>query len=68
MENGARVYVVSRKAQTCDAVAAALTRLLEDRELRLDLAARGRETYLQRAAPEAVGRDLLAVLSDRYGC
>lgn len=50
------------------ALAAALTRLLEDRELRLDLAARGRETYLQRAAPEAVGRDLLAVLSDRYGC
>ena len=50
------------------ALAAALTRLMEDRELRLDLAARGRETYLQRAAPEAVGRDLLAVLSDRYGC
>ena len=49
------------------ALAAAIRRLRSDEDLRERLAVCGRERYLERGSPGAIGRDLLATLEERFG-
>lgn len=49
------------------ALATAIRRLVGDEVFRERLGRRGRERYLDRGSPRAIGRDLLAALEDRHG-